>query len=287
VESRRGGGSTFRFSIRARVDRPARFPDAGGARVGVVAPAGRFRESLVALARAWKAEVVEAEAVEALPASGLTVILRNLDEAGIRELVPGREPSPVDRSTVALVPVSLSADTQTALRARFRALVVKPARSGVLFPLVAGASPEKPAAAVRPHFGFRVLVAEDNLVNQRLIRLMLESFGCVATVVADGRAAIAALAAAPRVHDLVLLDMHMPELDGLEVLQAIRSGGAGAGARDAWVVALSADVRVEQRAAAAAAGIDEYMTKPVSLRGMEEMLLRVRAVRRGASAPVG
>ncbi|MEY4089106.1 MAG: hypothetical protein RJB55_1377 [Verrucomicrobiota bacterium] len=287
VESRRGGGSTFRFSIRARVDRPARFPDAGGARVGVVAPAGRFRESLVALARAWKAEVVEAEAVEALPASGLTVILRNLDEAGIRELVPGREPSPVDRSTVALVPVSLSADTQTALRARFRALVVKPARSGVLFPLVAGASPEKPAAAVRPHFGFRVLVAEDNLVNQRLIRLMLESFGCVATVVADGRAAIAALAAAPRVHDLVLLDMHMPELDGLEVLQAIRSGGAGAGARDAWVVALSADVRVEQRAAAAAAGIDEYMTKPVSLRGMEEMLLRLRAVRRGASAPVG
>ena len=287
VESHRGGGSTFRFSIRARVDRPARFPDAGGARVGVVAPAGRFRESLVALARAWKAEVVEAESVEALPASGLTVILRDLDEAGIRDLVPGREASPVDRSTVALVPVSLAAETQTSLRARFRALVIKPVRSGALFPLVAGASPERPAAEARPDFGFRVLVAEDNPINQRLIRLMLESFGCVATVVADGRAAIAALAAEPRAHDLVLLDMHMPELDGLEVLQAIRSGGAGAGARGVRVVALSADVRAEQRAAAAAAGVDEYMTKPVSLRGMEEMLFRLQAGRRGGNAAVG
>ena len=287
VESRRGGGSTFRFSIRARVDRPARFPDAGGARVGVVAPAGRFRDSLVALARVWKADVVEAEAVEALPTSGLTVILRNLDEAGIRELVSGRGSLPVDRSTVALVPVSLAADAQVALRARFRALVIKPVRSGALFPLVAGALPVQPAAAARPHFGFRVLVAEDNLVNQRLIRLMLESFGCVATVVADGRAAIAALSAAPRAHDLILLDMHMPELDGLEVLRAIRSGGAGAGARDAWVVALSADVRVEQRAAAAAAGIDEYMTKPVSLRGMEEMLFRLQAGRRRGAPTVG
>ena len=289
VESRRGGGSTFRFSIRARVERPPRFPDASGVKVGVVAPAGRFRDSLTELVRSWRAEVAEAEAVDSLPPAVRTVILRSLDEAGARDLASRREPAraAVDQVTIALVPVSLGAETQAALRARFHAVLLKPVRSGALFPLLVGAAPEQPAVAARPQFGFRVLVAEDNLVNQRLIRLILENFGCVATLVADGRAAIAALASAPRVHDLVLLDMHMPELDGLEVLQAIRSGGAGAGARGVWVVALSADVRAEQRAAAAAAGVDEYMTKPVNLRAMEEMLLRLRAARRRASAPVG
>ncbi|MFM7751554.1 MAG: ATP-binding protein, partial [Opitutaceae bacterium] len=288
-ESRLGRGSTFRFSIRARVERPPRFPDAAGAKVGVVAPAGRFRDSLMELVRSWKAEAAEADTIESLPPSVRTVVLRDLDEAGARDLASSREPAraAVDGLTVALVPVSLEAETQAALRARFQAVLVKPVRSGALFPLVAGAAPEQPAAAARPQFGFRVLVAEDNLVNQRLIRLMLENFGCVATVVSDGRAAIAALVAAPLVHDLVLLDMHMPELDGIEVLQAIRSGGAGAGARGVWVVALSADVRAEQRAAAAAAGVDEYMTKPVSLRGVEEMLLRLRTARRLDSAPVG
>ena len=74
--------------------------------------------------------------------------------------------------------------------------------------------------------------------------------------------------------------MHMPELDGLEVLRALRSGEAGAVGRDMWVVALSADVRPEQRAAASEAGIDEYLTKPVNLRGIEEMLFRFQAARR-------
>ena len=158
--------------------------------------------------------------------------------------------------------------------------MTKPVRAKTLFSLVAGKSSSRPAAATRPQFGFEVLVAEDNVVNQRLIRLMLENFGCTVSVVENGRAALTALAAAPRPPDLVLLDMHMPELDGLDVLRALRAGGAGTAARDTWVVALSADVRPEQRAAAGAAGIDEYLVKPVSLRGIEEMLFRFQVARR-------
>jgi len=196
-----------------------------------------------------------------------------------------REPG--DENTIALVPLSLAPETRADLRGRFRALVTKPVRSRALLPLIAGSAPASPAAAARSEFGFHVLVAEDNPVNQRLIRLMLENLGCTAKVVADGRALLAALARAPRDHDLVVLDMHMPELDGLDVLRAIRAGEAGGDAREIRVVALSADVRNEQRAAAAAAGVDEYMTKPVTLGAMEEMLLRLRASRTRRADPVG
>ena len=207
--------------------------------------------------------------------------MRDLGEAeAIRLSAEGAVGGEADGSTFALVPLSLGSGPQAALRERFRGLVTKPVRARTLFSLVAGKSSSRPAAAARPQFGFEVLVAEDNVVNQRLIRLMLENFGCTVSVVENGRAALTALAATPRPPDLVLLDMHMPELDGLDVLRALRAGGAGAAARDTWVVALSADVRPEQRAAAGAAGIDEYLVKPVSVRGIEEMLFRFQVARR-------
>ena len=289
VESRPGDGATFRFSIPARVELPARGPAAPGARLGLVAPAGRFREALAELMRSWGAVVLEADTPGRLPAAEMTLVVRDLDEAGARRLVSAGDSSrePGEENTIALVPLSLAPETRADLRGRFRALVTKPVRSRALLPLIAGSAPASPAAAARSEFGFHVLVAEDNPVNQRLIRLMLENLGCTAKVVADGRALLAALARAPRDHDLVVLDMHMPELDGLDVLRAIRAGEAGGDAREIRVVALSADVRNEQRAAAAAAGVDEYMTKPVTLGAMEEMLLRLRASRTRRADPVG
>ena len=281
VESRPGAGATFAFSIRARVDQPARSLSAPGSRVALVAARGRQREALAALLRSWSVEVVESDSLETLPADRWTTIVRDLGEAeAIRLSGEGAVAGEADGSTVALVPLSLGPGPQAALRERFRGLVTKPVRAKTLFPLVAGKSSSRPVAATRPQFGFEVLVAEDNVVNQRLIRLMLENFGCTVSVVENGRAALTALAAAPRPPDLVLLDMHMPELDGLDVLRALRAGGAGTAARDTWVVALSADVRPEQRAAAGAAGIDEYLVKPVSLRGIEEMLFRFQVARR-------
>ncbi len=281
MESRSGAGATFCFSIRARVDQPARPPSAAGSRVALVAGRARQREALAALLRSSGAEVVEAEAVDALPAGPWSTLVRDLDEAeAIRLSGEGAIASEADSVTVALVPLSLGSGPQAVLRERFRGVVIRPVRAKTLLPLVSGQSPRRPAMAARPQFDFEVLVAEDNLVNQRLIRRMLENFGCTVSVVENGRAALAALAAAPRPPDLVLLDMHMPELDGLDVLRALRRGEAGAAGRDLWVVALSADVRPEQRAAAGAAGIDEYLVKPVSLRGIEEMLFRFLAARR-------
>ncbi len=284
VASRVGEGATFTFSIRARVQQPPRIPRAEDARVALVAPPGPRRAALAAALRSWEAQVVEAVAIEALPARDWTVIVRDLGEEEARGLASADAADAGDSRTILLAPLSLGSDSQAALRARFRAVLSKPVRPVALFPLVAGTAPARVASSQRRRFDLRVLVAEDNLVNQRLIRLMLEGLGCSVTVVDDGRKAVAALAASPGAHDLVLMDMHMPDLDGLGALRAIRAGEAGEASRAAWVAALSADERAEQRAAAQAAGIDEYLIKPVALQGMEEMLLRFQSVR-GSRAP--
>lgn len=280
VASRPGEGATFTFSIRARVEQPPRIPRVSDARVALVAPPGPRRDALAATLRSWGAEIVEASGMAGLPARDCTVIVRDLGQEEARLLASAGMADDVDARTIALAPISLGLDQQTALRSRFRALLLKPVRPSALLPLLSGKAPAHVRAAQRRQFGLRVLVAEDNAVNQRLIRLMLEGFGCSATVVSDGRKAVAALLANPGGHDLVLLDMHMPELDGLGVLRAIRTGEAGPLARDIWVVAFSADVRAEQRAAAGVAGIDEYLVKPVSINGVESMLLRFHASRR-------
>jgi CheY-like chemotaxis protein len=274
------GGTTFTVQIRAPVERPAPAPRAGGGRVALMAPAGPFRSSLAAMVRDWGAEVHEAETLPPAPAGGWTAILRDVGEAEARRLASAPEPAPDWARTIALVPLALDGDLRAVLRTRFRALLSKPVRSAPLLSILTGAMESPVPEAARARFAFRVLVAEDNPVNQRLIRHMLESFGCRTTVVENGREALAALTAEPGGHDLVVLDMHMPELDGIDVLRAIRSGAAGPGIRDLWVAAVSADVRAEQRAAAVDAGLDEYLVKPISLRAMEEMLLRFEGSRR-------
>jgi CheY-like chemotaxis protein len=85
--------------------------------------------------------------------------------------------------------------------------------------------------------------------------------------------------ARPGEHDLLLLDLHMPEMDGIAALQEMRAGRAGFPAQTLWVVALTADAREEQRARARAAGINDYVTKPVALADVEAALRRFRLER--------
>ena len=109
---------------------------------------------------------------------------------------------------------------------------------------------------------WRVLVAEDNAANQRLFETLLATAGYEVEIVADGQAVLDAL----RQHrfDLVLMDGHMPVLNGLETAQRIRAAGA------AWsrvpIIALTADALVDDRNTYLDAGMDDYLTKPVDLR---------------------
>ena len=122
----------------------------------------------------------------------------------------------------------------------------------------------KPANTVAPAVspkGRRVLLAEDNLVNQRVALLLLQKRGYHVTVVADGRQAVDAYRRER--FDVVLMDVQMPEMDGLEALQAIRTIERSSGLRTP-VIAVTAHAMAEDRDRCEAAGMDAYLTKPLN-----------------------
>jgi len=152
--------------------------------------------------------------------------------------------------------------------------------------------PEEPPRT--PRRRLRVLVAEDNAVNQRVVVRLLEKFGHAVVVTGDGRQALAALFGQESgvrgqesgktglltpdpcpltpAFDLVLMDVSMPEMDGFETTQAIREREAGAGKRTP-VVAMTAHAMKGDRERCLAAGMDDYVSKPVE----RAELLRVLA----------
>jgi len=113
---------------------------------------------------------------------------------------------------------------------------------------------------------FRVLVAEDNQVSQLLTTRLLEKRGHRAVVVANGREVLEALK--KEKYDLVLMDVHMPEMDGLEATEAIRQREKETGFHQP-VIALTASV---DRARCLAAGMDGHLTKPIQPQELDELL---------------
>ena len=107
--------------------------------------------------------------------------------------------------------------------------------------------------------GLRVLLAEDNPINALLARTLLTRAGCTVVAAQDGEEAVAAAAAAP--YDLILLDIRMPRVDGVEAAERIRAGRGPSAA--APIVALTADAGDEERARAFRAGMDDFITKPI------------------------
>jgi CheY-like chemotaxis protein len=119
-----------------------------------------------------------------------------------------------------------------------------------------------------------VLVAEDNAINQKVVMAMLKRLGCVADLAEDGVAAVERCREAP--YDLVLMDCQMPEMDGFEATRLIRQQEAerGAGGRRLPIVALTANALSGDREACLAAGMDDYLSKPVSQPALAVMLER-------------
>lgn len=128
---------------------------------------------------------------------------------------------------------------------------------------VAEAPPEAedaPAGRATPLAGLNLLVAEDNVVNQAVARAILEALGARIVVAGDGAQALAALKAAGEApYDLVLMDIHMPVMDGIATLAAIRSGPA---ARTP-VIALTADAMSGQDQRLLSLGFDAVQPKPI------------------------
>jgi signal transduction histidine kinase/CheY-like chemotaxis protein len=109
-----------------------------------------------------------------------------------------------------------------------------------------------------------VLVAEDHAVNQRIVRLILEPIGCRLTVVENGADAVEAAKARP--FDVILMDMQMPVMDGIEATRLIQDGG-GPNANTP-IVALTANALAEHRAQWAAVGVNLFAAKPVNMQSL-------------------
>ena len=109
----------------------------------------------------------------------------------------------------------------------------------------------------------RILVVEDNPLNLKLVRDILDATGYDVVEATSGEEALRLAAEAPP--DLVLLDLQLPGIDGLETLQRLRDGVL---APDVPVMALTAFAMEEDRARARDAGFDAYVTKPISVKGL-------------------
>jgi len=111
-----------------------------------------------------------------------------------------------------------------------------------------------------PELGMKVLVVEDNAVNQKVAAIILEKFGCRVDLAANGREALEA--SMRIVYDCIFMDCQMPEMDGFEATTAIRQREVQTGQR-VPIIAMTANVMQSDRKRCLEAGMDHYLSKPV------------------------
>lgn len=130
----------------------------------------------------------------------------------------------------------------------------------------------------------KILLAEDNSVNQLVVRGVLDKFGLHADVAANGEEALEALKTIP--YDLVLMDVQMPVMDGLRATRLLRAGEAGELNRNIPVVALTAHARNEHRQSCLDSGMNAYLSKPLAPRELFSELDRLLPRRGAGDRPV-
>jgi CheY-like chemotaxis protein len=273
-------------------DAPARPPERSlrGCRILVVDDNATNRRILASFLERWGVE----SAVTESPLEALDWVRggREFDAAVLDFLMPERDGIELADDLAALRPdrpvpvVILSSIGQHGrLATNVTATLVKPVKPSALHDALADAvnaavvdQPNVPAAspttvvtglAVDP--SLRVLLAEDNAVNQKLALRLLDRMGLRADVVEDGRAAVDAVAGG--IYDVVLMDVQMPAMDGLEATRQIRGQWPE---RPLRIVGLTANAMAGDREACLAAGMDDYVSKPIRPEELAAALAKVR-----------
>ena len=291
VESTPGQGSTFHVTMPFRAASPSFSKvdpvDAGtlaGMPVLIVDDNATNRRILHDVVQAWGMQPTLAEdgaaalrAVEAGTQAGspFRLVLLDFQMPGTDGLDVARRirQSPDGASTLIVMLSSVGRTGEAARDAHgiVNVSLTKPVRQSVLLEAILGSLasplvpvvPARPAAPATSPAGLRslhVLLAEDNHVNARLVTGILERRGHRVTTVETGRAALAAVGTTA--FDVVLMDVQMPEMDGLEATAAIRASEVGTGRR-VPIVALTAHAMSGDHEACLAAGADAYLPKPV------------------------
>lgn len=246
-------------------------PSLSGVRMCVVSPSLLLTQTLRAVATSLGAVPVERGDYADI------VLLDWHDGVDGEEIDALRRSS---RAVIALAPQEQRQIIEACRAAGIEHYTLKPVRRGSLAERVRAALGDetaRPPPAVireapveRPLLGLRVLLAEDNPINALLARTLLTKAGCNVTSVQDGEEAVAAASAGA--FDLILLDIRMPRLDGFEAAQRIRAGRGPSAA--APIIALTADAGDEERAHAAKAGMDDFITKPIDANRLLQVAAR-------------
>ncbi|MBL8862549.1 MAG: response regulator [Planctomycetes bacterium] len=286
VTSEPGRGSVFWFQVEVGLDpaheRPAARPLAGR-RYLAISPHVEEREAIAAQLAGLGAETEHAAGFDDAAACARQRSLDGILVDGVLVAGAGPEaeailsgPTPL----VLLTPLGGRPDPAVFARAAWAERLGLPLRRSRLWsalsaaPSAAGplpaALPVDPGGAGANLGRRRILLAEDNAVNQRVAVRMLERLGCAVEVASDGRAAIEAWKQGR--HDLVLMDLQMPGVDGIEAAASIRAAEAG-GPR-VPILALTASAAGEDRERCLAAGMDGCLTKPIQSATLEEALER-------------
>ena len=301
AESAEGKGSTFHIDLAASEAkiRPAAglddaVPRLAAKRILVVDDSGTNREIMSRQVRSWGMEAVAValpsealaliEAGEQFDLAALDMVMPEMDgfelAREIRRHREGRELPLVLLTSIADLPRARSAE-------EFIVQLTKPVRASQLYDALVGVlteQAEEPAAleaaagetAAQPS-SLRILLAEDNAVNQKVALRLLDKLGYRADVAANGREALEALER--QRYDVVLMDVQMPEMDGLEASRQIT---------ERWpaesrprIIAMTANAMLEDREACFAAGMDDYLAKPVRPEELASALSRAHPEGRG------
>ena len=202
------------------------------------------------------------------------------------------------RQRIVLLTPSARHEMQPAAGSAFTGYLVKPLRAVSLAarltavpemtaPGLAGDPPIEPpepaeAPSAAPALGLSILVAEDNEINALLMRSLLGRLGHQAVIATNGEEALESWLAARSAgtpYDLVLMDIQMPQADGIETARKIRAGEIGQPGRPTPILALTANALVEDRYACFEAGMDGFLIKPLDREKLTEALSGIAAAR--------
>jgi PAS domain S-box-containing protein len=305
VESEQGSGSTFRISLpvtAADVPSPIPLeeglPQLAGKRILVVDDNATNREIVTRHARSWGMESVALELPSealALVAAGepfdvgvLDMMMPEMDGLALAEEIRRRRS---EHELPLLLLTSLGRLPEVQSAGVFSAQLAKPLKASQLYNMLlqllsagredtAEVTTDGKQATSSP---LRILLAEDNAMNQKVALRLLERLGYSADVAANGLEALAALERQP--YDVVLMDVQMPELDGLDATRRICEQWPPASRPH--IVAMTANALPEDREACFAAGMNDYVAKPIRADELAAALKRAKPLRNADAGAEG
>ena len=181
----------------------------------------------------------------------------------------------ITKSIVDLMGGSISVESAPGRGTRFEVVLEFPIDTGSDHAQKVQALPEE-AEEPSPLSGMKFLCAEDNAINAEILEMLLESKGASCTLCSNGQEIVDAFASVkPGEYDMILMDVQMPVMDGLEATRRIRNGENPLG-RIIPILAMTANAFLEDMQKSREAGMDEHLSKPVDIAALEQTVKRFR-----------